>query len=161
MKGVEATLKKIMSYGAVGGEHELLNDAMGHVALAAADVGHLLLIVKFDDGLREIEIDGAVLIAAGIEKLREILHGIEVVLHVGIASGHFGIAGEDLVDVGVGHALGGADNALNHGGRESAAGRVKVHDGAHNEAILMRVERTHAVGEGFGEHGDGTIDEVD
>jgi len=80
-------------------------------AFAAADVSHLLMVVKLDDGLGEIEIDGAVFGAAGVEEKREPFHGAEVIPQVGVARGHFRIAFEDLVYVGVGHALGGANDA--------------------------------------------------
>jgi len=43
-------------------EHELFDEAVSDVALAARDVGHALLFVEFDDRLGEIEVDGAALV---------------------------------------------------------------------------------------------------
>ena len=43
---------------------------MRDVSHAARDVGHALLFVKFDDRFGQIEIDGTVLGAAGIEEQR-------------------------------------------------------------------------------------------
>jgi len=83
-----------------------------------------------------------------------------VITQVGVACGHFRIAFEDLVDVGVGHALGGANDAGSHPGIEHAAGGIELHDGAEDEAIFAGLQRAHAVGEGLGKHGDGAIEEV-
>ena len=106
MERVQAALDEVVGDGAIGGEHELFDEAMGDVAFAAADVGHLLVVVEFDDGFGKIEIDGAVFGAAGVEEKREAFHGAEVMTQMGVARGHFGVAFEDLVDVGVGHAFG-------------------------------------------------------
>ena len=157
---MKAAFEQVVCDGAVGGEHELFNDAMGDVALAAADVGHVLLVVEFDDRLGEIEIDRAIFAAAGIEELGQIFHGAEMVVHVGVALARFGIAVEDLVDVGVGHAFGGSNHAGNHDGGERASGGIEVHDGAHDQSVFARIERAHAVRESFGKHGNGAIDEV-
>jgi hypothetical protein len=35
-----------------------------------------------------------------------------------------------------------------------------VHDGAHDQALFARLQGAHAVGKGFGKHGNGAIDEV-
>jgi len=161
MQGVQAALDEVVSDGAIGGEHELFDQAMGDVAFAAADVGHLLLVVELDDGLGEIEIDGAVLGASGVKEECEAFHGAEVMTQMGVARGHFGVALEDLIDVGVRHAFGGADDAGSHPGAEHAAGRVELQDGAEDEALFARFQRAHAVGKSFGKHGDSAIEEVD
>lgn len=68
MKTLDAPADEVMSDGTIGSEHEFFNDAVSDVALAAADIGHALLFVEFDDGLGKIEIDGAVLFPASVEK---------------------------------------------------------------------------------------------
>ncbi len=118
-------------------------------------------VVEFDDGFGEIEIDGAVFAAARIQKQSETFHGAEMVIEMSVARGHLRIAFEDLIDVGVGHALGGTDDAGNHPGIEHAPGSIEMHDGAQDEALFARIERAHAVGKRFGKHGNGAIDEVD
>ncbi len=160
VEGVKAAFEKVMCHGAVGGEHELFNDAMGDVALAAADINHVLLRVEFDDGLGKIEIDRAIFVAAGVEELSETFHGAEMVVHVSVTLAHFRIAVEHLVDVAVGHALGRTDHAGNHDGSEGASGGIKMHDGAHDEALFARIERAHAIRKSFGKHGNGAIDEI-
>src|SRR5208337_5017306 len=161
MEGLDATGIELVSDGAIRGEHELLDDAVGDVALAAGDAGYLLLFIEGDDRLGEIEIDGAIFGAAGVEQQRKALHGAEMVVELGVASGHFRIALENFVDVGVGHALDGADDAGHHPGIEHASSGVEVHDGAEDEALFAGIERAHAVGESFRKHGNGAIDEVD
>ncbi len=161
MDAFDGAMQEIMRDGSIGGEHELFNDAVGDVALAARDVGHALLRVELDDRFGEIEIDGAVFVAPGVEEKGETFHGAEMMIEMGVARGHFRIAFEDLVDVGVGHALGGADDALHHPGIEHASSGIEVHDGALHEAFFARLEGAHAVGERFRKHGHGAIDEVD
>ena len=100
-------------------------------------------------------------VAASVEKQGEAFHGAEMVIEMGVARGHLRIAFENLVDVGVGHALDGADDARHHPGIEHASGGVEVHDGAQDEAFFARIERAHAVGQRFGKHGNGAVDEVD
>jgi hypothetical protein len=161
MEGLDGAGIKLVSDGAIGGQHELLDDAVGDVALAAGDAGYLLLFVEGDDRLGEVEVDGAIFGAAGVEKKSEAFHGSEMVVKLGITSGHLRIAFENLVDIGIGHALNGADNAGHHPGVEHASGGIEVHDGAEDEALFAGIERAHAVGESFRKHGNGAIDEVD
>ena len=99
--------------------------------------------------------------AAGIQKQRQAFHGAEMVVHVRVARGHFRIAVQHLVHVGVRHALGGADHPRHHHGSEHAPGGIEMHDGAHHQPLFARIQRAHAIGKRFGKHGNGAIDEVD
>src|SRR5260370_36697130 len=109
--------------GAIGGEHELFNEAMSDVALAARDVGHALLFVKFDDWLGEIEVDGAVFVSAGVEEKGELLHVAGAGSERGVTLRHFRITFEYFVDVRIGHAFGRAnDPGRNARGVHSAVG---------------------------------------
>src|SRR5215831_186232 len=161
MKGLEAAASQVVGDGAVGREHEFFNDAVSEVAFAAADVGHALLFVKFDDRFGEIEVDGPVVFAASVEEKSESAHSAEVVTEVRVSFAHFRIALENLVDVGVGHALGRTDDAGNHGGGKQVSGGVEIHDRAHDQAFLAGLQGTDAVREGFGKHGNRAVDEVD
>src|SRR5260370_19564054 len=73
MERIDAALQEIASDGAIGGQHKFFNEPVRDVALAARDIGHALLIVEFDDPFGKIEIDGAALVAAGIEGARKCL----------------------------------------------------------------------------------------
>ncbi len=136
VEGFDAAFQEITRDGAIGGQHEFLDQAVGDVALAARDVGHALLFVELDDRLGEIEIDGAVLGAASVEQQCEFFHVAEVAGERGVALGHFRIAFDNLVHVGVGHALGGADDAGSHARGFHVAGGVEFHERAHDQAVF-------------------------
>ena len=68
MQAGDAAFQKIAIDGAIGGEHELFDQAVRDVAFAADDVDHAILRVEFDDALGKIEIDGAVFVAARIKR---------------------------------------------------------------------------------------------
>src|SRR5260370_19378390 len=91
MERLNAAAKKIRVNGAVGCEHEFFDEAVSDVALAARDVGHALLFVEFNDRLREIEVDGAVLVAAGGGEPGGIPHFPEGRRRGGVKPGHFRI----------------------------------------------------------------------
>src|SRR5260370_38926608 len=110
MERFDAAAKKIRGDGAIGGQHELFDEAMSDVALAARDVGHALLFVEFDDLLGEIEVNGAVFVSASVEEKGELLHVAEAGRERGVALGYFRIAFENFVDVGGRHALAGAND---------------------------------------------------
>ena len=61
----------------IGGEHELLDEAIGPGALGAGDAAHLAVLVELDDRLGQIEIDGAALFAALVHEDGEVLHSFE------------------------------------------------------------------------------------
>ena len=123
----DAAFFEILRDGFVRGEHEFFDEAMGDVALAADDAACGLL-VEFDDRLGQIEIDGAAFAAALFRSSASSFMRRNASDQRRVALGHFRIAFEHFVDVGVGHALGGA----NHAGREVRAdhfsGRVHFHD---------------------------------
>src|SRR6267143_424168 len=161
MERFDAALEEIARDGAVGGEHELFDQAMRDVALAARNIGHALLLVELDDRLGEVEIDGTMLITAGVEEQGEFLHVAEMRRESRVALGHLGVAFKHFVDIGVGHALGGANDAGSHAGRFHAAGGIEFHQRAHDQAIFARFQRTHAAGKSLGKHGHGAIGKID
>ena len=65
------------------------------------------------------------------------------------------------MDLGVGHAAGGADDALAELELCDLALAVDLGDAGEDEAVFVRAKRTHAGGQGRGEHGDGAVGEVD
>ncbi len=68
MERLDAASKKICGDSAIGGEHELFDETVSDIALAARDIGHALLFVELDDRFGKIEVDGAAFIAAGIQE---------------------------------------------------------------------------------------------
>src|SRR5580704_10183385 len=160
MQAGDAAFQKIAVHGAIGGEHELFDEAMRDVAFAANDADHAILRVEFDDAFGKIEVDGAVFVAARIQEQRELFHVAEMRRERLIALGGFGVAFEHFVDVGVRHALRRLDDAARHARAGHVAARVEFHQRAHDEAIFARLERTHSVGKRFGKHGDGAIGKI-
>ena len=94
----------------VGREHEFFDETVREVALGAGDALHKSELVEFDDGLGQVEVDGAAAMAFAVEDEGEIAHQLERRDQRGIALAQGGVVFEDGVHVGVGHALGGADD---------------------------------------------------
>src|SRR5208282_5592526 len=90
----QAAAFEVFGDGFVCREHELFDDAVGDVALAAEDAGHASSGVPF----------------------------------------------EHAEDVGVGHALGGVDDAGHKFGAYRGAVRVHFEERAHHQAVHMRVQ---------------------
>ena len=134
---------------------------MRDVAFAPRDVSHALLLVEFNDAFGQIEVNRAVFVASRVEEQRQLFHVAEMIGERGISLAHFGVTFENLVHVGVGHALRRADDAGSRARRLLAASGVEVHEHAHDQAIFAGLQRAHAIGKRFGEHGDGAIGEID
>ena len=70
MQRTQTALLQVSRDGLVGGEHELLDQAVRDVAFAAHDAGHAALGVEGEHALGQIEIHGAAARAARIENQR-------------------------------------------------------------------------------------------
>ena len=79
----------------------------------------------------------------------------------GVAGARFGVALEDCVHFGVGHARGGADDAFDDFEALDAAGGVELHDATEHEAVFVRAQAADVGRELLRQHGDGAIGEVD
>ena len=62
----------------VGREHELLDDAVRHVALRARDADHAPVLVELDLRLGKVEINRASRLPPPVEYPRQLLHPLEV-----------------------------------------------------------------------------------
>src|SRR5579875_246834 len=142
-------------------EHELLDDAVGDVADAAGNSDHAAHSVEFDDRLGKIEINGTARVAAGVEDESESFHQAKIFFERDVTLAHFGIAFEDSVYVGVGHALDGTNHTRGEFGFEKLAVRVELQNSAHDQTVYLRIERADAVGKSFGKHGHSTIRKID
>src|SRR5689334_10486638 len=136
MERLDAAFQEVTGHSTVRSQHELFNQAVRDVALTARDVGHALLLVEFNDAFGQIEINGSVLVAPCIEEKCQLFHAAEMIRERGISLAHFGVAFQDFVDVGVGHALRRADDAGSHTRGLLAASSVEVHQYAHDQAIF-------------------------
>ncbi len=159
----------------VGREHELLDEAVRPPALRAHNGLHVAVGIELDDGLGEVEVDGAAALTLGVELERELIHLVYsrdqfVAIDVKVA-GVLGADGvEDLVggllieqrlDQRVGEARLAADDALADLVAEDLAVGVDLHEAAKDEAVFLGTQRAHARRQLRREHGDGAVGEVD
>src|ERR1035437_8957316 len=158
--GGDAGLLQVSGDALVGRQHELLDDAVGDIARRARDAGHGAQFVELDERFRQVEIDGAAAHALLVEHQRQLLHQLEARHQRLVALAHNGVAFEQQVDVGVGHALG----ATHHAGGELLAHHlammIDLHQRGEHQAIHVGDERAQVGGELVGQHGDGAIREV-
>ena len=145
----------------VGGEHALLDQAVGVVAHLGHDLRDLAVVVEDHAGFGGLEVDRAAL-GTRLEQHAEEL--VEV-LEVRQQRGEFGAHRRVLLvqrrgDLGVGQARVRPD----HRGVEAVvldlAGGRDRHVGHHGKALDLRVERAQAVGELLGQHRDDAAREV-
>ncbi len=144
----------------VGDEHALFNKAMGRQARARLNVEDAAVGVEKDLGLWNFEVDRSAFHTSGMQTFKH-LHDV-----VKARSETFELAHDPrvLFDKGL-HLLVGQASLAEH---ESLV-ELKIHhfpfaidDTFANKAgsFLKRVERTHPVGENFGEHGHHVIGKV-
>ena len=145
----------------VGGEHEFFDEAVGPGAVGARDALHLAFVVEVDDGLGQVEVDGAALLALAVEDHGEVEHALEVRDERREFGARWLVAVEDGVDLGVGHAARGADDAFADFIAEDGAVAVELHDAGEDEAIFRGTQAADVGGELLRQHGDGAIGEVD
>ncbi len=160
MQRGEAAIFEIFGDGLIGGEHELLDQAMGDVALAAHDAGDATLVVKGEQRLRQIEVHRAAPGAPCVKDQREVAHSTEALGQRGVTLGGLGVALDHAIHVGVGHALDRADHAGGELGARDRAVVVELQQGALHQTILARLERADAVGQILRQHGNGAIGEI-
>ena len=83
----------------------------------------------------------------------------------GTSGGELGARGlvafEDVVDLGVGHAARGADDAFGDFVVENVAAGVDVHEAGEDEAVFVGAKAADVGRELLREHGDGAVGEVD
>ncbi len=92
MKRFDGARDQIVVDGAIRGEHELLDDAMSDVAFAAGKPVMRCWSSNSMTRLGQIEVDGAIFVAARVQQLRQAFHAAEVVIQVSVTRGHFRIA---------------------------------------------------------------------
>src|SRR5580692_10904385 len=78
-----------------------------------------------------------------------------------MARAGFGVALQNRMNVGVGHAGGGAYDAFEDFVAFNAGGRVELHDATEDQAVFVRAKAADVGGELLRQHGDGAIGKVD
>ena len=145
----------------VGREHEFFNQAVRDVALGTGNTFHQSKFVEFDHGLGQIEVDGAAPLALAIQNEGEVAHHLESPNQAGVALACGSIAFEHRVDVGVGHALGGTDDAFAQLIFQNLSPVVDLHDAGKHEPVHVRAQAADIGREFERQHGHGAIGEVD
>ncbi len=159
--GGDAGVLQVRCHGLVGGEHELLDQAVGDVARGAGDAGHFAELVELDQRFGQVEIDRAAAHALAVQDQRQFLHQLEALHQRAVAVAQPGVAFEQQVDVGIGHPLRAADDAGGELLRDDVALVVDLEQRGEHQAVGLRDERAEVGGELVGQHGDGAVREVD
>ncbi len=131
----------VRRHGFVGGQHELLDQAVRDVAGRARHGGHRAELVEFEQRLGQIEIDGAAALALLVQQQSQLAHHLEARHQWRVAHVQLRVAFQHLVHGGIRHALGAADHAAREVLRHHVAMVVDFEQRAHHQAILVRAQR--------------------
>ena len=140
--------------GLVGGQHELLDQAVGDVARLRDDADHESGVVENDVRVRQVEVDGASRIAPLPKQRRELAHVAEVLEKraVAVFVGRRRAALEEPRDLRVCHALRAADHALHELGVQHPSLAVGLEQGGQDEPVHAGVQRAETVREPLRKH---------
>ena len=152
---------QVVRHGLVRGEHELFDQAMRDITLATDNSGHAAFGIEGKHALGQIEIHRATPRAPGIENQRKIAHIAKPAGQRRIARTGNRIALDYLIYRCVRHALRGTNDARREFRILDFAVIIELEEHAHYEAILMRIQRAHAVRQLLGQHGHGAIGKID
>ncbi len=142
--------------GAVGGEHEGLDEPVRRLARLADDADGVALLVEDDLDLVAVEVDGAVAHPALGEGFGDAVGEVQVRPEVVV-----GLAVEHRLRAFVGEALVRVDDAVEELRRQHlAVFHAHGHDAREDQPVLARHERADAVGEVLGQHRDDAVDEI-
>ena len=146
----------------VGRDHELLDHAVGVVALHRLDALDLALGAEDDARLHRVEVDGPPAGAAGPQHLVEPVGLLQVRQEVAQPATRLATAELHRVrHLGVGQARCRAHHRLEEAVAAHVPGGREEHLAGHAQAVHLGVEGAEAVGERLGEHGDDPPGEVD
>src|SRR5262249_43826741 len=140
MDAVEAGYAPLQvgSYRLISRQHEFFNQPVGPVALGGRDALHQSPVVKLDDRLREVKVDAAPFYPLAIENLRQFVHQVKIPGQGRIAAPQLLVAFDDGVDVGVGHALRGANHAFSQFVVHDFALRIDLHHAGEHQPLHLR-----------------------
>jgi hypothetical protein len=157
----EAAPIQIPRHLLVGQQHELLDQPVGDVPLAAGDGHHVAQLVELEHRFGQIEIDRPAFLPPRVEQQRQFLHQPETIGQRGILRGCFGIAFQHFIHVRVSHPLGRPDHARSESRHGHAAAGLDIHDDAHHQAVFARIQRADSIRKFVRKHRYGAIGKVD
>ncbi len=148
--------------GFVREEHELLDDAMGDVALGRADVDDSAFVIEHDLRLGPVEVDRAPRLAPGAKDLEESFHPFESRKQIPVlAEERRRAVDENSFYFGIGHPGSAPDDPIGEAARDHLPRRAHLDENALHEAIDTGIQAADSVREPLGEHGDGPLGKVD
>src|SRR5262249_2785414 len=118
-------------------------------------------IVEFDDRFGQVKVDAAALDPLAIQNLRQLIHKVKVRRQPAEFAAKRGIAFDDGVDVGVSHALRGADHAFVEVVDGDVALWMDLHDTGEDQAFNLGPQAADVGRELERQHGHGAIGKID
>src|SRR6185437_12682364 len=122
---------------------------------------HRSELVELDDGLGHVEVDGAAPVALAVQKFGQLLHALESWNEFGEFRARGLVVFQNLMDLRVGHAAGGADHALGDFVARYIAAGVNVHEAGEDEAVFVGAQTAKVRGKILRQHGNVAVGEVD
>ena len=157
-----AVIGEVLRHRLVGEQHELLDQAMGDVALRGEDGRDAAGFVQHQLVFGQVEVDRAAPPPARVQHLEQLAHQLEQRNELRILLPGVGVLlREDGVDGGVGHPLVAVDDAVVQLVADHVALGVDLHQARLHEAIDLRVERAQPGRQLVREHVHGALGEVD
>ena len=147
----------------VGQQHELLDHGLALAGGALFHIDAVAVLIQNELDFPALEIDAAALLAQAGTVGVQLLHGGQLIQHLGVLGLGLGIgsAGQQGVDLRI-HAL---DPAADDGFDELVVGQIAVliqtHQAGKRQAQLLLVQGADAVGKALGQHGHDLIRIVD
>src|SRR5579859_3883084 len=111
VKRWDALPLQIARHSFIGGEHEFLNKAVRDISFGSGDSDHAAVLVKLDFRLRQIEVNGAALVATAVQDLRQLFHQLEMLDERLVTLARRRITRQNIPHGGIGHALGATNDA--------------------------------------------------
>src|SRR5579864_8734135 len=156
-----ALVLEVVGHTLVGREHDFLDQPVGDVALGTRNTAHQAELVELNHRLRQVEIDRAAALALAVKDQGQIAHQLEFAGQPLVALAHARVAFQDQVHVGVGHALGGANDPRVEPVAENLTLVVNFHGAGHHQPVQVRAQAADIGGEFDGQHGHGAVGKVD
>ena len=133
---------------------------MRDVALGAGNAFHQSEFVEFDYRLGQIEVDGSAPLSFAIQDQGEVAHHLESADQICVTFSRNGIAFEYRVNIGIGHAFGGTNDAFAQLIPKDFATMVDLHDAGKHEPVDMRAQAADVGRKLKRQHGHGAIGEI-
>ncbi len=162
VEGVDLAFGLGLGHRLVGGQHELLDELVGLIALAPLDGLHGVVLAQNRHGFGEFKADAPPLEPLLFQAQGQLAHAFQILHHVTVLAARRRIlVHQDLLDFCVGEAILAADDALHEAFGQPVAVLVKIEHGGEGVAVLARHQAAEIVGQPLRQHGDDPGWEID